>query len=206
MNNALYTISWSDNSFWTNSDVFSPKSSSLGFLVEIENVLKLLSDKVPILDLCCGIGAIGISSLLHRSKSFNYFYGFDNDADSVSICKKNIDFHKIDGEAYLWEAGNKLPKIEKGVAVCNPPFLSKSELNDEPIKESLVCSDNNGLEVLLKCFQSIKETGHILVLKSLKTQVPTIISKVEDHFILLQNTDHKIEQDYTIAFTIWKQR
>jgi len=201
-----YKITWNKNAFWTCANVFSPRESSLGFLSEIECCLTQLSIKISILDLCCGIGAIGISSILAHPNSFNKFYGFDNDSESVLFCKKNIEFHKIDGESHLWKAGDKLPEIEKGIAICNPPFLPKTGKINTQIKESLVYSKMDGLEVLLKCFQSIKGTGHILILKSFKNQVPIILNKVGVDFSLLRQTNQEIEPDYNIAFTTWKQK
>lgn len=205
MNKSFSIIWWNNTKFYASSNVFIPKESTLGILEEVENALMFKSIKVPILDLCCGIGTIGISLMLAHPNFFNSFYGFDNDNESVMLCKKNIELHKVDGEAYLWIAGDKLPKIEEGIVVCNPPFLPKSEIINASIKESLVFSNNVGLGVLLKCFQSIKGTGPILVLKSLKSQVPKILNEVDSDFSLLRQTNQEIEPDYTVAFTTWKQ-
>lgn len=205
MIDASKTILWNKRRYLTASNVFSPKDSTLGIFKEIDEISFYLSG--PILDLCCGIGAIGISAILDRPNIFDKFYGFDNDIESIEVCEKNIKLHKINGEAHLWEAGDSLPQLKKGIAFCNPPFLSKSDLvKDSLERKSLVYGGDKGLDVILKCFQSIKGTGHILILKSFKRQISKIVNEVGTDFILLHKVEHEIEKDYIIAFTTWKQK
>jgi len=207
MVDASYFISWNKRSFLTNTNVFSPKDSSIEILSEIMKATELFREKIPVLDLCCGIGAIGISAIINSPNSFEEYYGFDNDIESIIICRDNIQLHKVIGEAYFWEAGENLPQLRNGIAICNPPFLPKSDLLNYPYsKESLVYSDNEGLGVILRCFQSIKGTGHIFILKSFENQVAKIIRKVGSNFTLIQKVELEIEQDYIIAFTTWKQK
>ncbi len=203
----LNTIVWDNKRFLASRYVFIPKHSTIGMLHEVVDCLKYFDHEIPIIDLCCGTGAIGISSFINNSESFKEFYGFDNDVESIKMCKKNIQFHLVKGEAHLWEAGTKLPLLKKGLVVCNPPFLSKSELSiDTSSKESLVYSGNEGLDVLFKCFHSLMGTGHILILKSFKNQISIIKNKVGSDFLLLREVEYEIEKDYTIAFTTWKQK
>ena len=199
-------ITWNKINFFCNNNVFYPKESTIGILNEVESILPVYTEKVPIIDLCCGIGVIGISILLNNKNRFCKFYGFDNDTHSIDVCDKNIKFHSINGEVYLWEAGDKLFNIKKdGIVVCNPPFLP--ETTDKIYyKKSFITSGNNGLEVILKCFQSLNGTNHILILKSLKSQVPKILKEVNNDFRLIRQKEQKIESNYIIAFTTWRQK
>ena len=206
MNSQEKIIVWNQRKFFVDSNVFSPKDSTLGIFKEIESALDFFIDKIPILDLCCGIGAIGIIAMLNNASRFASYWGFDNQKDSVLICGRNIKYHNLSGEAILWEAGDKLPNIKPGIAVCNPPFLPIASDSTELKNQSHIYSDNDGLEVIFKCFHSLKDTGHIIILKSLKCQVVKIKEKLDSDFVLLKDTDHKIQEDYTIAFTTWKQR
>jgi methylase of polypeptide subunit release factors len=206
MNSQEKIIVWNQRKFVVNSNVFSPKDSTLGIFNEIESVLDLFNDKIPILDLCCGIGAIGIIAMLDHPNRFEKYFGFDNQKDSILICDRNIKFYKLNGEVNLWEAGDKLPTIEPGIAVCNPPFLPIASDSTKLKNQSHIYSYNDGLEVILKCFFSLRDTGHILILKSLKSQVIKIIDKLCSDFVLIKESNFDIQEDYTIAFTTWKQK
>ena len=187
--------------------MFLLRHSSEGFFNEVRHCLSQFNENISILDLCCGIGVIGISLYLNHYPTINKFYGFDNDVESIELCKKNILHHKINGEAYIWEAGEKLPEIKIGVAVCNPPFLPENSFHSVAIsKSSLVYSSKEGLEVLLNCFRSLIGTKHILVLKSLENQVLTIQDRVKKNYKLLRKVDREIETNYKISFTTWGQK
>lgn len=200
-------IHWNNSEFWISDFVFEPKESTIGIFQEIRICLKQFNNRIPILDLCCGIGAIGISSFINNAESFNNFYGFDNDFNSIGICKKNIELHNINGKVNIWSAGEKLPILEKGIAVCNPPFLSaNNSFSQLLIKNSPVYSKNDGFDVLLKCFASLKGTGHYVILKSLKNQIPKIIEEIGVSFTLIKEVSQKIESGYIVAFTTWVEK
>lgn len=207
MNEVYDRIIWNKKEFFVTENVFTPKGSSISILDEIDTCLQQFKIKIPILDLCCGIGAIGISALLRNQKAFSKFYGFDNDKESIEICRKNIKYHKIKGKAYIWQAGERLIEGEGGIAVCNPPFLPVgNNYHDSSIKSPFSYCNDDGLEVLLKCFESLIGTNHILILKSLENQISLILDRVSDHFILLRKSDQVIKSDYIISFTTWSQK
>ncbi len=199
-------IKWGDFDYSYSDEVFTPKKSSLYFLDEIENNLNLLSNKQnAIIDICCGIGAIGISAYKKFSDRFDYFIGIDIEKAAIDNCNKNIKYHNVNGVAKLWKAGDKIPITSEGLAVCNPPFLPIEYFKkNSTTKIEHVASDNMGLEVTLKCFDSLIGTNIILILKSLNKQIPYITQKVRNNYTLVNQCVYKIENNYEIAFTTWE--
>ncbi len=199
-------IKWGKDNYFYSDTVFTPRDSSLFFIDQVDSYLKSISSKqLPIIDLCCGIGAIGISVYKSFNDRFNFFVGLDIDKSAIDICNKNIRYHNINGIANFWNAGDKISIPSEGIAVCNPPFLPIENISQKTVtKTEQIASGNLGLDVTLKCFGSLKGTNIVLILKSLNWQIPHIINNVKQDYSLVNKSEYKIEDNYTIAYSIWE--
>ena len=202
MNKYMKIITWDNNQFLGSDSTFETKDSSMGFFLEIDNVLNIFDNPIPVIELCCGIGAIGISAYL-RYPEINYFIGLDIDPISVRVCKYNIGYHNIEGYAKIWSAGLNVPYSQSGIVICNPPFIPHID-SDKNNKN--IYSSNNGLSTAIKCFESLINTKHIVILKSLNWQVEIIENEMHKEFKLVRSSMCRLEANYIIAFSTWINR
>ena len=98
----------------------------------VEWVLKKLPPNGELLDLCCGSGCIGISSLKH-SENTNAV-AVDISADALEIAQKNANRNGVENRIVFYEADlTKETPFLKGrsfdVIVSNPPYV-KTEVVD----------------------------------------------------------------------------
>lgn len=196
-------INWNNLEFHYNHDCFHPTNSSTYFISAVNEIISNIEMPNSLIDLCCGIGAVGISCVLLNQVKLKNYYGFDNHSKSIDLCSKNIEMHNLTGGAMEWIAGDTLPvDISGSIVLCNPPFLPNAMASDfSGSNQKFVTSSESGFEILDDCVKSLLGSDCILILKSFKHQAEYIIKKYTDNVKLLYDHTYKVQNDYNVAFT-----
>lgn len=173
---AVTLIEWAGLRFTLPPSVFAPRHSSLA-LIDFAAQLEWLANRptpVPLIDMCCGCGALGIALFERLPSRFASLTLLDASVEAVAAAEANRRRHGIPGSARRWRAGEPLPPVEgPALILCNPPFLTFEDAEDLPGWErECVVAGERGLAVLRACLRSAGAGAHHVVLKSEAAQLP----------------------------------
>lgn len=110
-----------------NKNVLIPRSDSE---ILIETVLASYQNKENLifLDLCCGTGCLGISTLLNTKNSFCYF--IDISKDAIENTKENLKMHGLLNRAKIIQSNAfiELLDVKFDFIISNPPYIEDAIL------------------------------------------------------------------------------
>lgn len=147
--------------FFVDENVLIPRQDTEK-LVEVVIELAKTKNKVKILDLCTGSGAIGISLAKYLPNS--EITASDISHEAIQIAKKNAIHNEVENqitfiESNLWE---NIPKEKYDIIVSNPPYIKREviqKLEKQVRKEPIIALDGgwDGLTFYRKIIHEAKE-------------------------------------------------
>lgn len=147
--------------FFVDENVLIPRQDTEK-LVEVVIELAKTKNKVKILDLCTGSGAIGISLAKYLPNS--EITASDISHEAIQIAKKNAIHNEVENqitfiESNLWE---NIPKEKYDIIVSNPPYIKREviqKLEKQVRKEPIIALDGgwDGLTFYRRIIHEAKE-------------------------------------------------
>ncbi len=158
--------------FFVDNNVLIPQSDTEILVQEVINIANKYNQKLDILDLCTGSGAI-VVSLAKKIKNCN-FWASDISKDALKIAKKNASNNGVIVsfiESDLFENFSKFDKFD--IIASNPPYIKTDVikmLSEEVKKEPKIALDGgkDGLFFYRKIIKEAKKylkNGGILALE-----------------------------------------
>jgi len=114
--------------FFVKEGVFIPRQETE---IMVEEACQFLKDKKYLvgLDLCCGIGNIGIS--LCKVLDVKKMFFIDISTEALFLCKKNADFHQLK-QRCIFIKGDLFSSLKCreyfDFIVVNPPYIDKEKI------------------------------------------------------------------------------
>ncbi len=192
--------------FYVDENVLIPQPDTEILVEEAIKILKekiFQKNKINILDLCTGSGAIIVSlgkELEKISEKYN-FYGTDISEKAIEIAKKNANSNNVNVKFYLGDLFESINVNEKfDLIVSNPPYIETNvikTLSLEVQKEPIIALDGGitGLDFYKRIAKESKKVlttkGYLIVeigynqmeavCSILKNENFEIVSKVKDY-------------------------
>ena len=115
-----------------------PREETEFWIQKVIRELKIVNDKLQILDIFAGTGCLGIAVSKNIKNSFVDFV--DNDKKAIEQIKINLKLNKISSKRYKIYKSDLFKKLEGkkyNVILANPPYVAKERLNEvqDTIKE-----------------------------------------------------------------------
>lgn len=192
--------------FYVDENVLIPQPDTEILVEEAIKILKekfFQKNKINILDLCTGSGAIIVSlgkELEKISEKYN-FYGTDISEKAIEIAQKNANSNNVNVKFYLGDLFESINVNEKfDLIVSNPPYIETNvikTLSLEVQKEPIIALDGGitGLDFYKRIAKESKKVlttkGYLIVeigynqmeavCSILKNENFKIVSKVKDY-------------------------
>lgn len=163
-----------EREFWSRSFLVSPNvlipRPETELLIEIIQNKFTANEKLSILDLGTGSGAIAITLALEFNAST--VYAIDSSQDALEVAKKNAQKHLANNVQFILSNWfDNSPRIRFDLIVSNPPYirhddphLTEGDVRFEP--KSALVADNNGLKDIKHITQNaekfLKPNGFLL--------------------------------------------
>lgn len=155
--------------FFVNEDVLIPRPDTEILVEEVIGLCKN-KNKVKILDLCTGSGAIAVSLAKYLKNS--EVVASDISKKAIAISKKNAKSNKVEDKITFIESDlfQKIKKEKYDAIVSNPPYIQKKvikSLNKEVQKEPSIALDGgeDGLDfyrkIIKESYDYLKFGGYL---------------------------------------------
>jgi len=120
--------------FYVNENVLIPQPDTE---ILVEETIKIAKDKMKILDLCTGSGAIAISigkylQNISKKEISTKVHATDISERALNIAKKNAKLNNVKVEFFLSDMFNALEKKYYDIIVSNPPYIEKNTIESLP--------------------------------------------------------------------------
>lgn len=158
--------------------------------VMVEAAIRLFAGrngKPRILDLCTGSGCVGIAMAVHMPGARVILA--DNDPKALSICRKNVQRHKLDVRVMCIDAdATKKPPILMGkfdLITCNAPYIPTAEIEtlDSSVKDyepyQALDGGEDGLDIVrpvISLWKSVLKDNGTIMLEIGEGQSPAVQS------------------------------
>jgi release factor glutamine methyltransferase len=181
--------------FYVDKNVLIPQPDTEILVEEAIKILKektFQKNKINILDLCTGSGAIIVSlgkELEKISEKYN-FYGTDISEKAIEIAQKNANSNNVNVKFYLGDLFESINVNEKfDLIVSNPPYIETDvikTLSLEVQKEPIIALDGGitGLDFYKRIAKESKNfltTKGYLILEIGYNQMEAVCSRVKDY-------------------------
>ncbi len=197
------TCRWAGESWFVAPGAFRPRKSSYPMLGLGEAVLDREPQVVTLVDLCCGVGNLGLAIARSRQAQVGSVVLADRSAAALKSARANLEMRHMKGEVRSWRAGEVLNVAEPAVFVCNPPFLPLSDVSpNDACHLDAIAGGADGLDVIHELMAGLRGLRGRLLLKSLASQVGRI-RVVHDADFALESV---AETTTGIAFSTWCSR
>lgn len=143
-----------DKKVFVNEDVLIPRMETEEVVLEfVKNIKENYTpeDKLKILDLCTGSGAItiGINKYL---KEYNIeYYASDISKEALKVAAANFQYHNIDVNVVESDLFENMSGLKFDGIISNPPYISKNGIVDDNVAKYepniALFANNDGLEI-----------------------------------------------------------
>jgi release factor glutamine methyltransferase len=169
-------------------EVFVPRRRS-EFLVSVALELagaRAAAERLVIVDLCCGTGALGLA--VAAGVGASELYAADLDPAAVACARRNVE--PAGGQVYEGDLFDALPSGLRGridVLICNAPYVPTTEISFMPAEarehEALMALDGgaDGLAILRRVTASADEwlaPGGVLLVETSERQAPSMAAAI----------------------------
>ncbi len=185
--------------FYISKGCFLPRFETEQLVDELLDYLQNLNIyPKQILDLCCGIGVIGVAIKKHFS--FAEVTGIDHNQEALIMAKKTIKDLKLDLEFIHVSLQEFFPKKQYDLIVMNPPYISKNDyveksvLKNDP-NDALFAKDDGYYfyKVLATKIATFAKPNFIICLEIGRNQSKKILNIFKEKIIII---DKQIIKDY----------
>jgi methylase of polypeptide subunit release factors len=194
---------WGGRSFLLGPRTFRPRESSLPLIgLAVRASSRLAGPPLPLIDLCCGCGALGISLFLASPGRFRSLLSLDASEEAVAACALNLERHGVPGEARVWEAGEPLDVPGPAFVICNPPFLAaESAAGPRTWEWPCLYSGGQGIAVAALCMESLAGAPATVALKSAPGHVAVLEQRCRGSH---RPIEVAVAPESGIAFSLWQ--
>lgn len=151
-------VNFYGNQFLVNKNVLIPRFETEQLVEKtIEYIKKYFDDKISIIDLGCGSGAIGLT-LSKKLKNVDVTL-LDISRDALNVAYRNALYLEVDANFIESDMFSKVAK-KYDVIISNPPYIKTNEEIEDIVKNNephlALYGGDNGLDLYDKILKDIK--------------------------------------------------